>query len=900
MKRALVIAMLLGTRGASHADALGTLEGTVVNETGKVVTSGLSLTITCGSVRRSASLDGAGHFSVGGLPAGQCTITSGGGGFGPLSLSVEVTADSIATVLVTAVSRAYLDEVRKENEERARHPQPPMVAPTAAEPMPAHRAPAGRVHGVPPVKAAPPPPPPAPVIPERPVAMRQMHIRIANGEKQQAVDARVINGWAVARVFPVPHYTKPYDGPRSDFRETIYWNANVETNASGDADVSFVTSDAVTSFHATVEGFSARGTPGAGELDVKSKLPMSIDAHLPVEVTSGDVIRLPITVSNDTETSIVASLDASFGAAFKLADNPVTGPIQLAAGTKKTITFPLSVVATEGSADVHVTLASFGLKDELQKTIRVVPRGFPFERSASGIVRRGQPARHDIDLSRALAGSMHASVTMYPSPVAAMTKGLDGMIRQPGGCFEQASATNYPNIMILGYLGSTNTADPALIAKTQGVLDQGYKLLTGYETPEKGYEWFGKNPGHEALTAYGLMEFADMSKVYDVDRTMVERTAAWLMSRRDHKGGFARSQVAIDSFGRANETTTNAYIMWALSEAKRTTGLDAELAAQRKLAAETKDPYLLALATSTLVSAGDKTDAARRLAAMQAKDGGFPGAKETITMSGGESLGIETTALAVMALVKASPHNEYEAQIRSGVDWLNSHRSGYGEWANTQATILGLKALTAYSNHARQMQEPGSATLVVNGKALATIKFDKGRRDALTWTELPLVAGVNHVELQLDSSAALPYSIAIDDREARPQSSDHAKVTVRTELTSSHAKMGEGVTLRAHVENRTKDGIPMTLARIGIPGGMTFQTWQLKELRDKGLVDFYETRPREVIVYWRNMAPSATKDFELKLLASVPGDYEAPSSAAYLYYTAEDKTWAPPVAIKVD
>src|SRR4029077_20269468 len=165
----------------------------------------------------------------------------------------------------------------------------------------------------------------------------------------------------------------------------------------------------------------------------------------------------------------------------------------------------------------------------------------------------------------------------------AMTKGMEAMIREPGGCFEQTSSSNYPNIMILGYLGANDAADAALVQKTQGTLDRGYKLLTGYETKQKGYEWVGQTPGHEALTAYGLMEFADMAKVYDVDHHMVERTADWLMSRRDHKGGFLRSTTALDSYGRAGEATTNAYIMWALAEAKRTGGPDAELAAQKAL-----------------------------------------------------------------------------------------------------------------------------------------------------------------------------------------------------------------------------------------------------------------------------------------------------------------------------
>ena len=79
-----------------------------------------------------------------------------------------------------------------------------------------------------------------------------------------------------------------------------------------------------------------------------------------------------------------------------------------------------------------------------------------------------------------------------------------------------------------------------------------------------------------------------------------------------------------------------------------------------------------------------------------------------------------------------------------------------------------------------------------------------------------------------------------------------------------------------------------------------FQTWQLKELRDKGAIDFYETRPREVILYWRALPPSAKKDVDLDLLAAVPGHYEAPATSAYLYYTAEDKAWTAPVQVTVD
>ena len=42
---------------------------------------------------------------------------------------------------------------------------------------------------------------------------------------------------------------------RTDFRKTLYWNPEVETGMDGTAKVSFYTSDALTSFRATLEGF---------------------------------------------------------------------------------------------------------------------------------------------------------------------------------------------------------------------------------------------------------------------------------------------------------------------------------------------------------------------------------------------------------------------------------------------------------------------------------------------------------------------------------------------------------------------------------------------------------------------------------------------------------------------
>ena len=57
-----------------------------------------------------------------------------------------------------------------------------------------------------------------------------------------------------------------------------------------------------------------------------------------------------------------------------------------------------------------------------------------------------------------------------------------------------------------------------------------------------GFEWFGNDPGHETLTAYGLMEFTEMAEVHSVDSELIDRTRGWLLSRRDGNGGFQSVQ----------------------------------------------------------------------------------------------------------------------------------------------------------------------------------------------------------------------------------------------------------------------------------------------------------------------------------------------------------------------
>jgi len=400
-----------------------------------------------------------------------------------------------------------------------------------------------------------------------------------------------------------------------------------------------------------------------------------------------------------------------------------------------------------------------------------------------------------------------------------------------------------------------------------------------------------------------------MANVYGaVDPTMVARTAAWLKSRRDGNGGYQRDAKALDSFGRASPEVTDAYITWALASAG-VTGIEREIEKSAKLAETTSDAYQLALATGTLLQrpAGTAPSkaalaAAAKLARMQAANGAWTNADHSITKSGGNNLAIETTSLAVLALLKTDSKTDGHLEsARKGVAWLQSNRGGFGQWGATQATVLALKAVMKFDDVTRVAPRAGSVSLLVDGVVVAEQSYEAGRREPIVFTGFDdkLTPGKHTIALASKGADPLPYSMAVEYRSTEPTSSDAAVVHLAATLAKSEVKMGETVRMDAVITNKTQKGQPMTMARLGLPGGLTFQNWQLKELREKGQIAFFETRAREVILYFRDMKPGEVKKIAIDLVATVPGTYTGPASSAYLYYNDTDKSWAAPLAIGI-
>ena len=162
--------------------------------------------------------------------------------------------------------------------------------------------------------------------------------------------------------------------------------------------------------------------------------------------------------------------------------------------------------------------------------------------------------------------SVTTNIAVYPTPLANMTEALQRLIQDPNGCFEQTSSTSYPLTMAQQYFLVHTGVDPqAGRARRARNWTPATSAWSSFWCPDRGYEWFGQDPGHEALTAFGLLHFTDMAQVREVDQNMIATTRAWLLKQRDGKGGFERKRRALHTWIE-DKDCSNAYILWALLE----------------------------------------------------------------------------------------------------------------------------------------------------------------------------------------------------------------------------------------------------------------------------------------------------------------------------------------------
>jgi hypothetical protein len=691
---------------------------------------------------------------------------------------------------------------------------------------------------------------------------------------------------------------------REWFPETLFWRPEVITDDQGMANVDVELADSITTWRLMVSAVAADGRLGALQAPLRVFQPFFVDLNLPVALTRGDEVGIPVVVHNYLDKPQTVELLVEKAGWFDALD-PAIGRLELPAGAVRALNYRVRVTKV-GRHELQVTARGSGVADALKREIDVVPDGRRVEQVVNGTLQR--PAEIDFNVPQdAIEGSPRAILKLYPSNFSQLVEGLDSIFRMPYGCFEQTSSTTYPNILALDYLRQTKKSVPEVEAKARQFIHLGYQRLLGFEVAGGGFDWFGRPPANRTLSAYGLMEFEDMAKVHEVDPSLIARTRSWLLFQRNNDGSWApeshrlhedptRSQGG-DELARLS---TTAYIAWAVFGGGQPSkeAVSTEQFICRHEPSNIGDPYVLAVVANALLAIDPRGGTAapylERLDSLQrsSPDGKQiwweqPASAQTNFYGSGRSGGIETTALSALAFLTSATH---PGTVRGALGWLITQKDASGTWHSTQATVLALKALLAGTDKALgDAQERRIEVRWENGEQ-REIVIPADQADVVQQIDLSahMTAGQHHLELVEKGDAATVYQVAF--RYHVPGAAAQAKpdpLAIELNYDREELAVGDTVTVHATVRNQMPQAAPMVLLDLPIPAGFALVPGDLEEMVAAGTIAKFQVQPRSVLVYLRGLESNQTLKLRYRLRATMPVKLAVPPARVYEYYNRD-------------
>lgn len=702
---------------------------------------------------------------------------------------------------------------------------------------------------------------------------------------------------------------------RSYFPETMFFEPSLITGADGKATLTMPMADSITTWRLAALANSATGQLGSTTTGLRCFQDFFIDIDLPVALTQNDQVSIPIAVYNYLPTEQTVKLELTRQPWFSLTGE-ATVEMKIAANDVDVRYFTIKADKV-GNHKLTVHGLGSNMSDAITREIRIEPDGRKVEQTVSD--RLDKTVEHTMTIpTQALADASTILVKVYPGIFSQVVEGLDSMLRMPFGCFEQTSASTYPNILALDYMRTVGQVTPEIDMKASGFINSGYQRMLSFECPNHGFSWFGEEPANKMLTAFGLMEFYDMQAVHNVDRAVITRTQQWLLAQQEGDGSWKPDEAYLhqDTWNRIQNSSLlpSAYATWALaSTGEKSDGVRRGAAYVRENFKQADDPYSLAICGNALVAAdkalGDGELDASTIAALdkllglaKEKDGRmwWESSITGITHSSGESADLEATGYAGLALLMSG---RYPAQTTAVINYLVSMKDANGNWHSTQATIVALKVLLLSQGNATQKVN-AEVTVTVNGMQAESFALTTDNADVMRQVDCRelIKAGDNTVKISFSGEGSCLYQIV--ERHYMPWSVSEGPAIgevlgINVDYDRTQLAKDDVLTAAVTVRNNTPAVTSMIIVDLGVPPGFSVQAEDLANLVEQGTIQKYKLTGRQIIVYIEKLTANEVVKFAYHLRAKFPIKAKTPRSRVYEYYNPDNQATAAPQDLEV-
>jgi len=701
---------------------------------------------------------------------------------------------------------------------------------------------------------------------------------------------------------------------RQYFPETWEWVPVIITNEKGKAFLNLTTPDTITTWGIEAVASTKDAQMGIGRGEVTVFQEFFVEPDVPVSAVRGDEFPLRVMVYNYGDKDISATIELMDDEWYSLL-SPAKQTIFVESHSVSSATFTIKPKIV-GEHIVHIKATSGDREDEIKKTMRIEPDGKAFSEIENGELRNNQTVIHSFWLNPdGIPNSENAFVKLQGGMQSIIVDGAEGFIHFVSGCGEQSMSMLSVDILAYQNMLKKEGITDEQLFEYESMITQGiqHELLYVVDSGDgKGIVWFPQDEvPHPWLTSWGLLTFQDaIDAGFTVDEKIIQKMQAWLIAQQDKDGSFVFPEWGLyettNPILKMKKVATTAYIVRALLYS----GYAPDAYIRKSLSyigshihEHWNDSYTLALALLALEYGNGREslrdEIAQQLISLrhEENDTVWWSAENTMYANSERwhsSHDIETTAYAIMALHE---HGGFSGMLKKAVSYLLNHRSYLGGFSSTQDTVVAFQALNKYGSiDLKEM----NVTIFVNGEEAAAINFTEENKDLTYIIDLrPYLNETTTVTLSSNGIGSVLYQIFFEQYLPWGNNVEQRKeILLDVEYDTTNIEVND--TINASVTliyNGSADTARMILIDLRAPVGFSFIPSDFSTLVEQGIIDNFEIKGRQTLVYIESLEKGKVVEFTYRLKANEPIKGVIQGVNAFDMYNTDIKTELPPVEI---
>lgn len=665
---------------------------------------------------------------------------------------------------------------------------------------------------------------------------------------------------------------------RTYFPETWEWIPFILIN--GSIELNLTVPDSITTWELEIFASSLDGRIGIKDDEIEVFKEFFIEPDIPISAIRGDEFNLRVLIYNYGNSGDV-KVNLIEDNWFEIL-SPLHVTKYVEGNSVSSVTFKIKPIEV-GKHKVHLVAYCNGKKDEIIKEIKIVPDGKKVEIIKNGMLHDNQSFNFSFYLPpERIEGGDNAYIKIQPGMQSIIIDGAESFIKFVSGCGEQSLSMLSVDILAYQNLMKKGMTDEQYF-KYESMIIQGIQHELMYLKEDengRGIVWFPQDEKpHPWLTSWGLITFQDaINADFEIDENIIKDMQSWLISKQNEDGSFEFPEWGLyettNPILKAKKIASTAYITRALLySGYEGREIDKSLKyIEENVFDNWNDSYTLALCLIALeYGKGNynlRNSIADRLMELRKEDEQYIWweANYNIYSNCDMKNMVETTAYAIMAL---HMHGKYVNILNKAIKYLLDGRIG-GGFFSTQDTVVALQAINSIGmDEIKEMK----IKIFVDGIEIENFSINETNKIMHIISLNEYIGNKFNVKIDAKGEGKIIYQICIEYY--LPWNiagiSKNDEILLNVEYNVTRIRVND--TILAKVEiiyNGSAKIARMVLIDLRCPVGFSFITGDFEELVRKDVIDNYEIRDRQALIYLESIERGKKIEFSYRLKANMP------------------------------